>query len=70
MTTQTKTHTTSPIHVEQYLKGMNYPARKEDLLQCAKKNNAPQKVLDQIQNLGTGEYHSPIDVSKAFGRQK
>jgi hypothetical protein len=61
------THVTSPITVEKYLKGLNYPASKQQLIDKAKENNAPEDVLLTLESLEEEEYHSPVDVSKAFG---
>lgn len=56
----------SPAAVENYLKGIDFPARKKDLLNQAKDNDAPQDVLRTIEKLPDREYGSPIDISKAM----
>jgi hypothetical protein len=57
----------SPAAVENYLKGINFPANKEALLNQAKNNNAPDDVMKTIQKLPDKEYGSPIDVGKEVG---
>ena len=54
----------SPVAVENYLKGIDFPANKKDLLNQAKSNHAPDDVMRTIQRLPDKEYGSPIDISK------
>jgi hypothetical protein len=61
------THVISPAVVEKYLKGLSYPASKQDLIDKAEENNAPEDVLLTLESLEEEEFHSPVDVSKAFG---
>jgi hypothetical protein len=58
----------SPAAIEQYLKGINFPANKEALIKHAKKNQAPGDVLRVLNQFQEKEYHSVIDVSKEVGR--
>lgn len=52
----------SPETVYNFLKGMKYPAGKEDLIQQAKKNNADINVLNAMESLPEKEYTSQNDV--------
>ncbi len=54
--------------IEKALKGINFPASKQDLVQQAKQNNASQNVIQTIQNLPMDRFNSPVDVQKAFGQ--
>ena len=54
--------------IQQALKGMDYPASKQDLVQQAKNNNASQDIIQTIQNLPQNQFNSPTDVQKAFGQ--
>ena len=58
------------VEIEKALKGMNYPASKQDLVQKAKSNNASQNVIQTIQNLSQDQFNSPTDVQKAFGQER
>jgi hypothetical protein len=60
----------SPANVQTYLKGVAYPAKKDDLIQKAQDNDAPDEVLDILQQLPDGEYGGPQDVMKAYGQVK
>ena len=57
----------SPANVQKYLKGMDYPAKKRDLEQQAKKNDAPDEVLQVIRQFPDQEFSGPQDVMKAYG---
>ncbi len=59
--------TVSPREVEKALKGIDYPARKQDLMKVAESNNADQVVRRVIQSLPDQTYNTPIDVAKAIG---
>lgn len=58
---------TSPIEVQKALKGMDYPAKKKDLIEKARENSAPQEVMHVLENLPDKEFENAVDVSKEFG---
>lgn len=57
----------TPIQIEKDLKGVDYPASKQDLLECAKRNGADQQVYDTLKRLPDQRYEKPTDVTKALG---
>lgn len=57
----------SANEVQKYLKGVDYPARKDDLVMTAKDNGAPDEVVSAIQSMPDEEYIGPQDVSKSMG---
>ena len=57
----------SPANVQKYLKGVDYPAKKRDLEQQARKNDAPKEILDLIRRFPEQEFDSPQEVMKAYG---
>lgn len=57
---------TSPIEVQKSLKNMDYPAKKQDLIDHAKQNNASKEVMEVLQSLPEKEYTNAADVSKEF----
>ncbi len=57
----------SPATVQKYLKGMDYPARKRELVAQAKKNDAPEEIVKLIQQFPDQEFGGPQDVMKAYG---
>ena len=57
------------VEIEKALKGMNYPASKQDLVKKAKQNKANQNVIQTIENLPQDQFNSPVDVQKAWGQE-
>jgi hypothetical protein len=58
----------SPASVQSALKGADYPASKDDLVQLAERNGAPKPIMDKIRELPGQRFQSPADVMRAFGR--
>lgn len=58
----------SPAAVERYIKGIHFPAGKEDLLNQAKENKAPNDVMHVIKQFEDKEFNSPVDIAKEVGR--
>jgi hypothetical protein len=57
----------NPIQLQKYLKGVDYPAAKQDLLDRAKQEGADANVLSTLERLSDDEFETPADVSKAVG---
>lgn len=57
----------TPVEIQQYLSGIEYPATKEDLIEHAQSTEATENVLALLATLPEREYASPADVSKAIG---
>lgn len=55
---------------QKYLRGMDYPAGKQDLVNQARKNNAPNAVIEVLDRFEDQTFHSAADVSREFGRVK
>ena len=58
---------TSAASVEKSLKGIDFPASKQDLINHAKKNNAPQEVLSILNDMPERQYQTAADVAKGIG---
>ncbi|HEX2969717.1 MAG TPA: DUF2795 domain-containing protein [Bacteroidales bacterium] len=58
---------TAPIQVQKYLKGMDYPAAKKDLIDKAKENKAPEEVITMLEQIKSNKFNDPAEVSKALG---
>lgn len=54
----------SPAALERYIKGIHFPAEKQDLIKQAKSNKAPNDVMNVLNRLKEQRYNSPIDISK------
>jgi hypothetical protein len=59
----------SPSNVQQYLKGVSYPADKAQLLDQAQRNGAPDEIVRMIEQFDAEEYGGPQDVMKAYGQR-
>lgn len=58
----------SPANVTKSLKGIDFPASKQDLLKHAQQLKADKVVIDEIQAMDEREFNSMADVMNAFGR--
>lgn len=57
-----------PVNVQQYLAGVDYPATKQDLIDAASDNDAPQEVIEALSGVAEKEYGSAADVSAELGK--
>jgi hypothetical protein len=57
----------NPIQLQKHLKGMDYPASKEELIQHAQQHGADENAMSVLQQLPEQEYQTPTDVSEAVG---
>ena len=55
----------SPTELQKYLKGVDYPASKEDLVSAAEENDAPEEVIDALQDLDGDDFDGPTAVQEA-----
>ena len=58
----------NPIHLQKFLKGVDYPAQKEDLLKVAEKNGAEKEVQQALEELPEMEFDTPAEVNKQLGK--
>ena len=58
---------TSPAQVEKYLKGIDFPATLEDMIEHARENGAPEDVISLLEQMPDREYDSAADVAKGVG---
>jgi hypothetical protein len=52
--------------LNQYLKGTDFPATKEEVARNAEGNGAPQDLLTQIRNAATERFENPEEVMQAL----
>ncbi len=60
----------SPAKIQHSLKGAHYPANKRDLVNLAKKNNAPNDVMNILELIPEKEYISPAHVMVEVGKKE
>lgn len=58
----------NPIEVQKHLKGLDYPASKEDVIKHAEKNGADEELKALLKDLPAEEFEKPTDVNKAIGQ--
>lgn len=58
----------NPIQLQKHLKGMDYPASKQDLIKHAEKNGADDNVRSVLQQIPDEDYETPAELSKAVGK--
>jgi hypothetical protein len=60
----------NPIQLQKFLRGVDYPADKNTLVERARANGADDNVLDTLRRLGADSFNSPNDVSEALGSKR
>lgn len=58
----------SPIQLQKFLGGVDYPAKKSDIIKHARDHGADKKVLDTLKSIPANDFNSPNDISEAFGK--
>jgi hypothetical protein len=56
----------NPIELQKYLKGVEYPASKDDIIKAAEDNGADDEILDALRNASESSFEKPTDVTKAL----
>ena len=59
----------NPIEVQKHLKGMDYPATRDEVVAKAEENGASDEVLEQLRGMGSDNFTGPDDVMEALGRE-
>jgi hypothetical protein len=57
----------NPIELQKHLKGISYPASRDDVVATAQSNGAPDEIVEALRNSGQDEFSGPDQVSKALG---
>ena len=55
----------TPIKVQNYLAGVDYPVSRDELVRTARQNGAPDDLVGALENAGRDSFDSPTDVSQA-----
>lgn len=58
----------NPIQAQKYLKGVDYPVSKDDLVKHAEKQGADEALRAALQQLPDERFQTPADVSQAIGQ--
>ena len=57
----------NPIEVQTHLSGIDYPASKDEVIATAESNDAPQEIIDALQQMDAVQLEGPDDVMGALG---
>lgn len=57
----------NPVSVQKYLKGVEYPADRDDLLAAAEEHDAPEEVIEALEALEDQSYDGPDEVAEGLG---
>ena len=55
----------NPIELQKYLKGVDYPADRDQLVQTAESNGAPDEIVDALRNASKDSFDGPSAVQQA-----
>lgn len=58
----------SPAHVTHYLRGIDFPVNKQDLVKHAKGQQADKEVIDVLEQMPDAQYANMADVMKGVGQ--
>ncbi|NSX03068.1 DUF2795 domain-containing protein [Cupriavidus gilardii] len=58
----------SPIDVQKSLKGIDFPATKDDILSRARDGGASEEVMAELEQLPERDYDSPAEISRELGK--
>jgi hypothetical protein len=56
----------NPIELQKSLKGVDYPAKKDDIVKAAENNGAEDEILEALRNISEDNFEKPTDVTKAL----
>ena len=68
MAHKTETTIPTPIQVQKFLGGVDYPADKSSLVKRAKDHGADENVLNALNQMREKTFNSPNDVSEEMGK--
>lgn len=56
--------------MRKYLSGVDYPVRKQDLIEHARSQGAEDALISTLEAMEDREFQTPSDVSKAIGKEE
>lgn len=60
----------NPVQVQKFLGGLDYPARKQQIIEKARAGGADKNVLASLERLPDREYDGPAGISREIGKMK
>jgi hypothetical protein len=56
----------NPIELQKHLKGVDYPASRDDLVATARSNGAPDDIVEALESSGKDSFEDPTEVQAAL----
>jgi hypothetical protein len=56
----------NPIEVQKHLKGVDYPASRDDIVSAARSNDAPDDVVSALESMRDDRFDGPDDVMRSL----
>ena len=60
----------NPVQVQKFLKGVDYPCSKDDIVKKAQEEGADENVLKTLQSMPMDKFNSPNDIAQAIGQME
>ena len=57
----------NPNDAQTYLKGVNFPASKQDVTSALKSNGAPNEILQKVESAAKNQFSNQGDVMSTLG---
>jgi hypothetical protein len=57
----------NPIELQKHLKGLDYPAEKDDIVRTAQQHGADEDLTKVLAQLPDQQFETPAEISKAVG---
>jgi hypothetical protein len=64
------TNRPNPIDLQRHLKGVDYPARRDDLVAKARDAGAGEDIVRALESIPDREYEDPAQVSEAVAKKR
>jgi hypothetical protein len=60
----------APVQAQKFLGGLDYPVRKQQIIEKAKANGAERQIIAMLERLPDREYEGPAGISRELGKTK
>jgi hypothetical protein len=57
----------NPIQIQKFLKGVDYPITKPEVIQRAQENGADKMAITVLTRIAGQKFDSPVELSQAIG---
>lgn len=57
----------NPVQIEKFLKGLDFPADKQEVIEYANQHGASSEIRQALNSLPEKTFDSPVGLNKALG---